>query len=438
MDAMRLPSTGDTIDEAQLQRKAYFQHPEINRARTELFRAALDVHASWLKEVLGLQRFRDQVMDLGDNLETPKDMSLGLWQTLFMMVPVISSTFASLGRMLSGVPGQSIGWVLIDEAGQAPPQQAVGALHRAKRSVVVGDPIQILPVVTTSPSLIDHVMKALAVDERRAKDPSVQSVQTLADTANPYGCTIESLGVETRIGIPLWVHRRCLDPMFSLSNEIAYAGRMVHGNKAAHPRPHPIFSANSWIDSSAHDGGASAGKERQYLPSQGELIVEMLRRYLACGGDENELYVISPFKAVKKGLKERLYANTKLLAEASLWGQSARDQSQKAVKARAAQLGKWVRNEVGTVHTFQGRENATVVLVIGCDTKNRGAVSWAGSMPNILNVAVTRAKHNLFVIGPRELWCEQGYFYRMAKKLEVARSIDDVIVDPMTQQNGLW
>ena len=70
-----------------------------------------------------------------------------LYQTLFLLVPVISTTFASVGTFLRDVKEQgSIGTLIVDEAGQAQPQMAAGALYRSRRAVIVGDPKQVEPV----------------------------------------------------------------------------------------------------------------------------------------------------------------------------------------------------------------------------------------------------------------------------------------------------
>ncbi|MBL2043988.1 hypothetical protein ELE95_30485, partial [Klebsiella pneumoniae] len=77
--------------------------------------------------------------------------------SLCLVVPVISSTFASMPRMFRDTGQEAIGWLLIDEAGQAQPQHAVGAVWRAKRTVVVGDPQQLDPV-SSIPSTVERAL----------------------------------------------------------------------------------------------------------------------------------------------------------------------------------------------------------------------------------------------------------------------------------------
>ena len=47
----------------------------------------------------------------------------------------------------------SLGWLLIDEAEQALPQAAVGAILLTRRAIVVGDPAQIEPVAVLPDTL---------------------------------------------------------------------------------------------------------------------------------------------------------------------------------------------------------------------------------------------------------------------------------------------
>ncbi|MEO6998535.1 MAG: AAA domain-containing protein [Terracoccus sp.] len=60
------------------------------------------------------------------------------------------------------------------------------------------------------------------------------------------------------------------------------------------------------------------------------------------------------------------------------------------------------RLEVGTVHTFQGREKAAVVFVLGGGSD--GARRWVADTPNLINVAVTRARDRLYVVGDWDEW----------------------------------
>ncbi|ELL0571949.1 ATP-binding protein [Vibrio fluvialis] len=396
-----LPEITDDIEDHDRQRHACWQHSTINELRSDIYAAALELHEAWLIEASKQSAFLSKIRKINDVvLGKSSENALAIWQILFMFVPVVSTTFASLGNMFSKLPPESLGWLMIDEAGQAIPQAAVGGLLRAKRAVVVGDPLQIEPVFTSPPELIDYLMQSKLQEESEKWDPCKWSVQTLADRVNPYGCMIDMDGENQWIGIPLWVHRRCIEPMFSISNEIAYNNRMIHGsdnNKDVEPRTHKALGHNRWNDS---QGDCVL---KQYKRELGEDVKALLLELAAHNGDLSSIYLITPFKAVKKELKEDLRRSKSELLSNSNW--------------KGKDFNNFLKHNVGTVHTFQGKENDTVILVLGCDTRNSGGASWASSKPNLLNVAVTRAKKHLYVIGDIQVWSDKRYFDKTYSKL---------------------
>ncbi len=81
------------------------------------------------------------------------------------------------------------------------------------------------------------------------------------------------------------------------------------------------------------------------------------------------------------------------------------------------------RVECGTIHTFQGKEAEVVFLVLGTLPENVRARDWVAGSPNMLNVAVTRAKARLYVIGNRRVWSGHRYFSELAGALPVKEHI---------------
>jgi superfamily I DNA/RNA helicase len=74
-------------------------------------------------------------------------------------------------------------------------------------------------------------------------------------------------------------------------------------------------------------------------------------------------------------------------------------------------LNDWCKERIGTVHTFQGKEEDCVIMVLGADSRSKiGAAQWAASKPNLLNVAITRARKRCFIIGDKGLWAKMKYF----------------------------
>lgn len=86
----------------------------------------------------------------------------------------------------------------------------------------------------------------------------------------------------------------------------------------------------------------------------------------------------------------------------------------------------------GTIHTFQGREADIVFLVLGSAPGQAGWGSrqWASRTPNILNVALTRARSLIYVIGNRRDWQKHPFFDVLSDELPVRESADDEGIPP--------
>lgn len=77
--------------------------------------------------------------------------------------------------------------------------------------------------------------------------PHITSIQRLADLASPLGSMTQQNQQQKWIGIPLLVHRRCLEPMFSVANEIAYDNKMINALMAS-PHMSTQLPTSRWFD----------------------------------------------------------------------------------------------------------------------------------------------------------------------------------------------
>jgi len=217
---------------ADKQKASPWLDAEQQRLRDNVFVAAMALHRAFIDAAAKpLRHNLGALMNLfgGRPLPTDEKRALipDLWSSLFLVVPLVSTTFSSVERMFRDLPPESLGWLFVDEAGQAVPQAAVGAIFRTRRAVVVGDPMQIEPVVTLPDRLPQAVCGHFGVDPDCFNAPEA-SVQTLADSASSFQTDIENQRGSRTIGAPLLVHRRCSEPMFGISNAIAYENLMVN------------------------------------------------------------------------------------------------------------------------------------------------------------------------------------------------------------------
>ena len=379
------------------QLKSVWNDDTLERLRSRLFLQALRLHEWTIKScarenlanINAVARYlRGAPVEAG----TAKE----LWNCLFFIVPVVSSTLASFSRLFAGMGQASLDWVLLDEAGQATPQSAAGALWRAEKAAVIGDPQQIEPVVPQPAALLATLRARQEQGGLHLEtwSPESRSAQTLADRASLMGTWMDNAGRRLWTGYPLRAHHRCAEPMFSVANRIAYDGQMVQAQRSF-PALDCTLGASCWF----HVAGGMSDMQlvQEELACLRKLLLELQRHWPVVEGKngprEAAVFVISPFRTVAR--HARLLIRSMGFADEKV--------------------------RCGTIHTFQGKEADIVFLVLGSAPGQAGWGSrqWASRTPNILNVALTRARSLLYVVGNRQDWQRHPFFEILAEELPV-------------------
>ncbi|WP_329380747.1 AAA domain-containing protein [Anaerofustis sp. HA2171] len=357
------------IDYDELQKSNPWFDKDFRTLQSELFILALKVRKQFLcenKETLSKAKNIFKNRNNYINRKNGKKVLEEAWQWINFTIPVVSTTFASFSNMFRGFGENFIGNLFIDEAGQALPQASVGAIFRSKRVLAVGDPAQIKPVLTLDENVLSLISEKKEISSKFLSINA--STQTIIDDICKYGV----LKSESEwIGIPLCVHRRCKNPMYNISNNISYNGMMVQGLDN-------FQGISNWYD-------VTGNAKDKYVKEQSDFLQEIIKQIIDKDHSlANEIYVISPFRHVAYQLSKDL----------------------EKINFTKRENGKIIN--VGTVHTFQGKEAKIVFLVLGADKKSEGAARWAVSEPNIMNVAATRAKEEFYIIGDKRLYSGLG------------------------------
>lgn len=359
-----------------------YHSPKIAKLRSDIFITALQLHRdAILSNAKNVKNNLNAYFEMTAGwVKVDDNISQNLWDTFFLCVPVVSTTLASASRLFPNRNQQQIGWLLIDEAGQATPQSAAGLIHRSKRCLIVGDPLQVEPVVTMPEKLVTKLRNEHNVTDDWS--PYRVSVQQLADRVSLSGTYMNVGNTDEKIwtGFPLRTHRRCDDPMFSIANKIAYSNQMV---KAVTTNSKELFIGNScWFNVNTE----VVSLVNKHVVKEEITFLSHKINELRNSGYDGIVYIISPFKSVASYCTNTFKGDKKIFC--------------------------------GTIHTFQGKETDIVFLVLGSDPKSSGARNWASQKPNMLNVALTRAKKRFYVIGNKKLWGSCNYFNTMIKILD--------------------
>lgn len=378
----------------KLSTKAQITNPwftaQYNREREKLFLYACKLHKEFVitskcmrSNIINLMIAWNLFDDCAErmNPEDREEAMPYMLQSIFLLTPVISTTFASAQTFLGDIKKSGVlGTLIVDEAGQAQPQMAVGAMFRCRKAIIVGDPKQIEPVVTAETDMIKQLFTSKLLSSYKDKKISVQA---FADYINPYGTYLGKDDEKEWVGCPLVVHRRCIDPMYTISNVLSYDGTMKQQTGAPKEERVKTFilDKSCWIDVS---GVENSGTKDHFVRAQGEIVLKLLaEKFKKDSGDIPKLFIITPFTSVKNGILD-------MIRKSELYTKEPR-------------VKKWLDdNNVGTVHTFQGQGTDEVIFLLGCDKNSTGAANWVNN--NIVNVAATRAKFRFYMIGDKSVW----------------------------------
>ena len=248
---------------------------------------------------------------------------------------VLSTTFSARRCLPYFSPGILFDYVIMDEASQVDVATGALALSCARNAVIVGDKMQLPNVVTTA-------------DKARAQEIFARSgVGNAYDFAShSFLSSVEELFPSAPQTL-LREHYRCHPKIINFCNQKFYGGRLVvmtedNGEKGVIN----VFRTN--------EGNHCRGHENQ---RQVDVVVQEVMPAISRSG-KRDVGIISPYRD-----------QAKLIAEALPGMQSA------------------------TVHKFQGREKDVIVI----STTDDRVTTFADD-PNLLNVAVSRAKSNLYVV----------------------------------------
>jgi len=272
--------------------------------------------------------------------------------------------------------------VVIDEASQCDIASALPLLFRARRAVIIGDPLQMKHVSTVAPQQDRMILAAHGLAEGRAA--WAYSVNSLFDLARSL-CRHQDI-------VSLRDHHRSHRDIISFSNHHFYRGslRIATDHDRLH-RPQnqgePPGPAVRWIDIKGKvirppAGGALNSPEAEaVLAAVRELIVG--RRY---GG---AIGVVTPFRAHANRIRTLVHQDQEL--------------SRKLASLQFV---------VDTVHGFQGDERDVIFFSPVVSSGIRAnTLRFLKNNRNLFNVAVTRARSELVVVGDRQAALDSGVSY---------------------------
>lgn len=295
---------------------------------------------------------------------------------------IVAGTCVGVGKQALGIMDVPYDWVIVDEAARASPMELVVAIQAGKRVLLVGDHLQLPP---SYPRAVEKQAAAL-LGVSRKDFRRINNFQRAF--SSKYG---------QAVGRTLRIQYRMADSINRLVSHCFYDDSLDVGRKPPGKEYQllPEFLAKEvvWVDT--QDQGRAgfhspAGTHEGALENESEAaaVVEVVRSIMESkefldrvseedGDNEPIIGIIAMYSAQRDLIRRKL--------EQAEWAAGLRE-----------------RFTVGTVDSYQGKENRIIVLsVVRNDTDEH--IGFL-SDPERINVAISRAKDRLVIVSSSAMW----------------------------------
>jgi hypothetical protein len=289
-----------------------------------------------------------------------QELSPDLADMLVAQHQIVGATCVGLANRQLDLTRREFDLVLVDETARATPGELLIPLLRARKAVLIGDQKQLPPTIDACLRNDEYPLSIEQVEVRAMYAETL--FERLFDALEPVGCAGR-----------LRRQYRMVPDIGAVVSSMFYDGALENDTKTTPPllMEHPL----TWVDTAKLCGFRSRRSGKSQV-NTGEVDIV--------------LSLVAVAHEVARG------ANWGPVNIAVITSYSAQKQDlERACKWAAAQGSTSVEVRVDTVDAFQGNEADIVVF---CTTRSTGSIRFLND-PNRLNVALSRAKRELVIVG---------------------------------------
>ncbi|HFF9857109.1 AAA domain-containing protein [Serratia marcescens] len=316
-----------------------------------------------------------------------KDRFDQFYRLLSLVYPVMATTLVSARKAagyqwLNDLNGHKP-WhlALCDEAGMMSAESLVPLLSRCERAMVVGDPLQIEPIRNLSEAGQNQIReKYFAQDNTLFERVSPMTVTAYHRAAGTQSGQVSDIGN----GIVLDEHRRCQTPIANLFCKLAgYRGISIE-TAPSKTRISEAFKEMGEHHLMFYSVEGQKGSAVNTNMDEVDAIEQLLDKLEDAGYDlTQDIGIVTP------------YSNQKMLL----------------IQRLGKRLDHYSSPRIGTVHQFQG-VGFEVIIYSPVIYHARDGEIFQNKAPNMLNVAVSRAKQQFIIVGNYQRLVKAGGYLK--------------------------